>query len=296
MQDRVTSNVVSAIEPNIRFAEVERARRKLPQSLQAYDLVLRAQPLVFSYARDGYEEASRLLRRAIEIDPTYALAAVCMAQCYFLPWQQGWIEARQPLDEIVRLTNLALEYGGEDPEVLTSAIHMVALPGGDLRGGLELAERSLALNPSSGYALTVAGRINAFAGDTRRAIDYLERAMRFNPWGWYPINYALALAHIVAGSYETAADVTGKLSSGAGSFNPLTSNIVVYVRLRAATLGLLGRIEEGRQAVERLLAISPKMTITLTRTYYEVVTHNLFKTPGVLDALCEGLRRMGLPE
>jgi tetratricopeptide (TPR) repeat protein len=138
--------------------------------------------------------------------------------------------------------------------------------------------------------------LHAFAGDTERAIGYLERAARLNPLGAQPLNYALALAHFVAGRYEAAADAARKLSSGAGSFNPLTTNIAVYVRLRAATLGLVGRIEEGRQAIERLLTISPAMTITLTRTYYEVVTHNLFKTPGVVDAMCEGLRRVGLPE
>jgi tetratricopeptide (TPR) repeat protein len=202
---------------------------------------------------------------------------------------------RQPLDEVVKLVNVAIEYAGEDAHVLANAGYMLALPGGDLRGGLELAERSLALNPNSGYALTLAGQLYAFSGNTERAIDYLDRAARFNPLGWQPLNYAMALAHFVAGRYEAAAESSGKVSStGSGSLN--TNNVAVFVRLRAASLGLLGRIDEGRRAVERLLAVSPRMTITLTRTYYEIVTHNVFKTPGVVDALCEGLRRAGLPE
>jgi adenylate cyclase len=169
---------------------------------------------------------------------------------------------------------------------------MVALPGGDLRGGLELAEKSLALNPNSGFALTLAGQLYAFSGDTERSIDYLERAARFNPLGWQPLNYAMALAHFVAGRYEAVADFAGRVSTG--SLNTL--NVIVFVRLRAASLGLLGRIEEGRQAVKQLLKVSPSMTIALTRAYYEIVLHNVFKTPGVVDALCEGLRRAGLPE
>src|SRR5215469_12534064 len=174
MQDRVTGSVVSAIEPTIRLAEIERSERKPPQSLQAYDLVLRALPLFFSYTREGHAEAVRLLHRAIEVDPKYALAAAYMANCHFMPWQQAWIEVRQPLDDVIKLANVAIEYAGEDAHVLVAAGYMLALPGGDLRGGLELAEKSLALNPSSGYALTLGGQLYAFSGSTERAIDYLD--------------------------------------------------------------------------------------------------------------------------
>jgi adenylate cyclase len=294
MQDRITANVVSAIEPNIRFAEIERAERKTPQSLQVYDLVLRALPLHSSYSREGHERALALLRQATDIDPKHALAAIWMALCHFMPWQQGWIEARRPLDEIVRSTNVALEYGSEDPDVLARAAYMVSLPGGDMHGGLALIEKALALNPNSGHTLTIAGQMYAYACDTDRAMDYLERAARLNPLGWQPVNFAAALGHFVAGRYEEAADHSGRASSGSGYLNP--SNIVVLVRLRAASLGLLGRVQEGRQAVERLLTISPRMTIALTRTYYDIDLNHLFKTPGVVEAMCEGLRRAGLPE
>jgi adenylate cyclase len=294
MQDRITTSVVSAIGPNIRLAEIERVARKPPQSLLAYDLVLRALPLHYSYTREGHEEASRLLRRATEIDPKYALAAVHLAACYHMPYQQGWLEARKPADEIVRLNNVALEYGGEDPHVLAIAAYVVAFCEGDLRGAVALIEKALAMNPSSGHALTAAGQLCAFAGETERAIDYLERAALHHPLGWQPVNYAMALAHFVAGRYGDAADFAGRLPSGIGSQH--AHNIAVLVRLRAASLGLLGRIDQGRQAVDRLLQISPRMTITLTRKYYEIDKNHIFKTPGVVDALCEGLRLAGLSE
>jgi adenylate cyclase len=293
MQDRITTSVVSAIEPNIRLAEIERVARKPPQSLLAYDLVLRALPLHYSYTREGHEEASRLLRRATEIDPKYALAAAYLAACYHMPCQQGWVEAKKPADEIIRLNNVAVEYG-EDPHVLAIAAYTVAFYEGDLRGALALIEKALAMNPSSGHALTAAGQLYAFAGETERAIDYLDRAAQYNPLGWQPVNYAAALAHFVAGRYGAAADFAGRVPSGIGSQH--AHNIVVLVRLRAASLGLLGRIEEGRQSLDRLLQISPGMTIALTRTYYEIDMNHIFKTPGVVDALCEGLRLAGLSE
>jgi hypothetical protein len=68
------------------------------------------------------------------------------------------------------------------------------------------------------------------------------------------------------------------------------------MRYEAASLGLLGRLEEGRQTVQRLLALVPDFTITRARRHIEFAMNNIFKTPGVADAFYEGLRRCGVPE
>jgi TolB-like protein len=146
LQDRVTSSVVSAIEPKILGAEIERVKRKPTESLQAYDLVLRAIPHMAARSRDGHREATRLLERAIKIDPNYALALAFLAWCHNLPWVQGWLERRTPHDEIMRLTQTALQYGADDPAVLSNAGFLISQVAGDLDGGLALMERSLALN------------------------------------------------------------------------------------------------------------------------------------------------------
>ena len=73
-------------------------------------------------------------------------------------------------------------------------------------------------------------------------------------------------------------------------------NIAGALRYRAAALGLLGRVEEGRQVVQRLLALVPDFTVSRARRHYEFDMNNIFKTPGVADALYEGLRRCGVPE
>jgi adenylate cyclase len=176
LQDRVTSSVVGAIEPKILGAEIERAQRKPTESLQAYDLVLRAIPHLAARSRDGHGEATRLLQRAIEIDPNYARALVFLAWCHNLPWMQGWLEKRPPHDEIIRLTQAALQHGGDDPTVLHTAGFLTSHAGGDLDGGLALIERSLALNPNSARALATAGQMYAYAGDIDRALAYAERA------------------------------------------------------------------------------------------------------------------------
>jgi hypothetical protein len=68
------------------------------------------------------------------------------------------------------------------------------------------------------------------------------------------------------------------------------------LRFHAACLGLLGRIDQGQRAVQRLLVIAPDWTVRRVWERYEIDLNHVFKTPGVVDALCEGLRRCGLPE
>ncbi len=260
LQDRITVSVVTAIEPKIRSAEIERARRKPTDSLQAYDLMLRALPHLYRFSQEGYQEAAQLLRRAIVIDPHYALACAYLAFCEWIPPQQGWVQdITAPIAEIVRLVDVAVQYGGDDPEALAVAAHVTAHAGRNVRAALGLTQQALSLNPSCTIALNVSGQLHAYIGDTKSAIEYLERAARLSPYGSGPrLNYAFALAHFVAGRYDAVLDFTEKALRD----NP---NGTAPLRVRAASLGLLGRIEEGRQAVERLLRISPRMTLALTR-------------------------------
>ena len=79
LQDRITEHVVGAIQPSILSAEVERARRKRPESLDAYDLVLRAFPLVWSLDKNQNEMARSLLNQALAYDANYPFALSLLA-------------------------------------------------------------------------------------------------------------------------------------------------------------------------------------------------------------------------
>ena len=82
LQDRITEAVVGLLEPQIRQAEVERVRRKRPESLDAYELFLRALPFVHGMDSGGYAEGIALLERAIGINPEFAPALAYVAWCY----------------------------------------------------------------------------------------------------------------------------------------------------------------------------------------------------------------------
>src|SRR5262249_23479134 len=75
LQDQVASNVAGAIEPRLRVCEIEKASRKLPDSLDAYDLYLRALGQFHTHSWEGALNAIDLLKRALAIDPKYSSAA-----------------------------------------------------------------------------------------------------------------------------------------------------------------------------------------------------------------------------
>ena len=164
------------------------------------------------------------------------------------------------------------------------------MPGGDLSGGIALINKAIDLNPNNAAAREMAGMLYAYAGDKQSAIAQLERSVRLNPINrTLNFYFAYALAHFVAGEHEAAVEWTAKALQD-------VPNHAASLRYRAASLGLLGRLEEGRQVVQRLLELVPDFTIARARRHIEFDMNNIFKTPGVADSLYEGLRRSGVPE
>jgi TolB-like protein len=283
LQDDVAASVVGAIEPRIRDAEVERARRKPATDLRAYDLVLRSR---FGYDLDG---DLRLLRQAVEIDPGYALALAMIAQAN---WASVVHHRTTPTEAelagYVRMARDAVERAPNDPEVLIPAAPVIALAGGDLSGGTVTVERACVLNRNSAEAWAVSGLLRAYAAAVDTALDHLQRSRRLNPLDTSFQHLGLALAHFVSGNYDEVLNWT----EGVGRW----STTVPIMRYRAAALGLLGRSEEAAQIVERLLALVPDLTLARVRRHVEVEMKSPYKKSGVAEAYYEGLRRAGLPE
>ena len=288
LQDQVTASVVGAIEPKLRHAEMERARRKPTESLDAYDLYLRA----LAQFRGSYDhnlEALKLLQRAIEIDPQYAAPYGLAAECYLYQKMRSWVSPSDPrLAEGIRLAKLAASLGQEDPETLWMAGLALGQLSGDLQGGIALIDRALTLNPNSANAWRVSGLERAYLGDTELAITHLERAARLSPMDpfAYLCSLGFAFAHFTAERYEEASVWGDKALHEAPPDHPAA------LRMKAATCGLLGRLDEGRIWVERLCAVNPDTTVSSMRLLYGV----FMKKPGSLEAFLDGLRKAGLPQ
>jgi len=291
LQDKVTADVVTAIAPRVRAAEIQRAQRKSVSDLHAYDLYLRSLPLSKGGSRAEVEEAIRLLRRAVALDPGYAVAHAQLALACWSMVRQQWLLRDDPLvADMVEHAQIALTLDGEDPEILALVAAIIALAGGDFATGIDVVEKAIVLNPNSALAYRQAAVLHGFRGNVAKAQANAEQAERLNPMdpGLIPY-FGQVVAHFIAGEYDAAHAWTEK------GLRQSQSNSAL-LRYHTACLGLLGRIDEARAAAARILTIAPNFSIARARQHVEFDMNNAYGKPGVADALYEGLRRAGVPE
>ncbi len=280
LQDRITEAVVGAIEPSLRLAEVERARARSTDSLTAYDLYLRALPHRFA-TREGSDEALRLLRRAIAIDPGFTAAKGALASLHIIRFGQGWAE-KGDVEEAVRFAHDVVDAAGEDaPSALACAGHALAFFAKDYDSGNAAAERALLLAPNSAQVLWAVGWLRVYVGDAPAAVTHLERAMRLSPVDpakFYVVT-ALGFADFQLRHYGKAAEL-GRRALGD------RPNFVPAHRLLVASLAELGDHAATEEALRGLLVVAPGYTVSIARTQ-----------TGMRDpALFEALRKAGLPD
>jgi adenylate cyclase len=285
LQDRITASVIGAIEPRLRHAEIERARRKPTDNVDAYDLFLRALALHNTTTFEDSREALRLLDRAVELDPNYGAAYGLAAYCHMRQRQRGW--APSTTAEGTRLARLAAQKGQDDPEALWMAGVALAILTGETEDALALIERSLLLNPNSAGAWMASGMIRAYASDSAAAIPHFERSIQLNPLDplVYITWYGIAFAHFAAGRYDEASAWLDRSLRALPSYLPA-------LRVKTAICALQGQADECRKWVARLLAAAPDSKLQNLRRHYEPSIRN----PACRDTLLDGLRRAGLPE
>jgi len=287
LQDQVTSKVVGAIEPKLRLSEIARAARKPTDRLDAYDLFLRALAEGHKMTLEGNRQAIRLLQRALAIDPLYAPAAGLAGWSYSIQRVQGW----SPLTDVeitegIRLAKQAIETGQDDPDALWMAGITLWLLAGEFATAASVIDRALALNSNSAQAYMASGWVQSILNRPHPAIESLHRALRLSPLD--PLGYmfkaALAFAHTVAGRYEEAMEWADQSLREQERFVP-------SIRYRAALCGHLGRVEEGREWLRRLLDVRPGLTVAMYMR--EAST---YQPPEIRAIFADGFRRIGLPE
>jgi len=286
LQDQVASNVAGAIEPKLRQSEIERASRKPAANLTAYDLYLRALAQSYRLTDEGIAEAVVLARQALVIDPSYAPAAALIGRCRGRQRVRGWGALSDgDISEACRLARQALEAERDDAETIWQAAWTLFVLAGEAAMAATALDRALALNPNAAHAWMARGQIHALRNQPEAAIEASERARRLSPFDPYAFSYAqnIAFAHLAARRFEQATEWADRALHE-------QQHTVGAMRVKVVALAHLGRLDEARAELGRVLAIDPKLTIA----GYRVFSHYL--APEVLELFVTGLRLAGLPE
>ena len=283
LQDEITASVVGAIEPSLRRAEIERVRRKRPDSLDAYDLVLRAIPLVDTPMPDGASQALQLLEQALAHEPDYALAHGYAAYCHEILFMRagGREEDRQAA---IRHAHAAITHGRDDAMALTFGGFSIGMVEHDRAAAREAFEAAVALSPSSAFTYIMGSIVCGLAVEAERAIEWGEQALRLSPFDPFAFGawHAVAIARFRQGRYEDAANAARK----AIQRNPGFSYPHVIL---AAALVKLGQADEAKAAAARVLGLQPGFSIG------EFCAANA-PAPEIAAPMSEALVAVGLPE
>ena len=286
LQDEIAAEVVAQIDPEILLIEAKRSSSKPPVDATAYELVLRAIPLIARMERAPYTMAGEYLARAIELEPDYASAHAWYAYWHVFYVGQNWADEPGAMMQMAGdLAERAIVLDPFDARALTIAGHVRAFLHRRLREAAALHERALALNPNLAMAWALSAITHAYMGEAEEAERRNNRYKKLSPLdpNAFIFDGFFTVIHLLKRDFESAVAAGRAVTE----MNPALS--AAYKPYLAA-LGHLGRAREGSLALQRLLAIEPDFTIErfLATTPLERQSDQ--------ELYAEGLRRAGVPE
>jgi TolB-like protein/Tfp pilus assembly protein PilF len=286
LQDKVSASVVGAMGPSLQLAEIERAKRKPTESLDAYDFYLRGLASIEKWTKEGNEEALPLYYKAVELDPNFSIAYSAAALCFCRRKVAFGQITGQEVAEARRLALRAVQLGKDDATVLSQAGFALACVVRDLDDGAAFLDRALSINPNLASGWSYSGMVRVWLGDPDRAIEHFARAMRLspiNPLTWL-MQEGMAHAHFFAGRYDEA------LTWAKMALRELPDSRAA-LRIAAASCALAGRDEEAKTLMARLLEMDPALRISNLQNVFGPYRH-----PEHPAKYADALRKAGLPE
>ena len=280
-QDEVVEKIVRALAVTLTHGEEKRLRRRGTENVAAYEAVLRARELLGGATRETVAQARAMYRRAIELDPTYAVPHAGLAATGVSNYVSDWADDPDAeLDQAERWARRALELDDSEPFAHMALGH-VMLWRRDHDGALAEFRSMIALDPNfaQGYAAT--GLALMYAGRAAEALEPFALAMRLDPH--YPsiVLHYVAQANFSLGNYGTAAkQLTQRIARTPGTDS---SRMML-----AAGYGHLGRAEEARAIWAELMKVNPEFSLAQRERVLP------YKDPRDFARIAEGLAKAGL--
>ncbi len=281
VQDEITEAIVAAIEPQIYAAENFRARRQPPNSLDAWDLVMRALAHYWRVTRQDNLVAQALLEKAIAIDPHYGQALGVLAASHTFSAHMGWADmAAVRLAERAALAAILAD--SEDPWA-HYALGCAHLYNRRCDDSLAEFEVSLRLNPNFALAQAYHGLALSYCGRWEEGIVAARRALRLSPRDPYFSIYCgiAAYSHYVGRNYEEAMRLSREAIRQRSDF-------VGAHRVLTASAGMAGHSEVGRAALQELRRAQPNISLEWIESQMPI------QQTAEMQHYLEGFRRSGL--
>ena len=287
VQDEITEQIVSSIEPELGAVERERARRKPPDNLDAWDLYQRGLWHLFdNVKRDALAEAKRLFQRACELDPGFVGAHAELAYTHVAEIIRGLTDdPKASLDQAADMAEKAVALDARDPAARCALGRVYIFKHANERAIAEM-EAALGLNASFDRAYYGLGLALLYSGRPAESIPQFETGIRLSPrspvlWAYWTM---LGLAYIGLEQYEEAAASFEKaIEQPNAAFLPFAH--------AASTLGHLGRIDEGRAMLAEAKRRNPEFSVDTVRN-----TVGLLGPHSGVDWIIEGLHKIGMPK
>jgi len=287
LQDEITEIIVASVEPELGMVERERARRKLPENLDAWSSYQRGLWHLFDdVKRDSLAKAKRLFQRACELDPGFAPAHAELAYTHVAEIIRGLTDDPVAnLDAAADAAERAVSLDSRDAAARCALGRVLILRHAYERAKGEM-EAALRLNASFDRAYYGLGLAFLFGGNPEESISQFETGIRLSPrspvlWAYWMM---LGLAYINLQKYkEAATSFDEAIQQPNAAFMPFA--------FAAATLGQLGRIDEARSMLVEAKRRHPKVSINTIRNTVDLLGPN-----SGMDWIIDGLRKAGLPE
>ncbi|HXW24431.1 MAG TPA: hypothetical protein VEK73_06785, partial [Xanthobacteraceae bacterium] len=282
LNELVTTRIVGWIDPVILSIEGQPNRR---DRYGATGLLLLAIPLIFSMERKKYESAGQLISQALEMDPENSMAAAWAAHWHLFSVGQGWARDTDRTMGFVRKYALsAIKLDPDNAEALGIYAHCCSYADRDFDTALNYFDRSLRLNPSLAFIWGLSAPTYCYIGEPDIALQRLERYRELAPFDpyyfWFETLYTIA--YMFKGDYERAVII------GRRAVKALPEFVNGYKPL-IASLGHLGRRDEAKPYVDRLLRLEPNFTVENFGQVYPI------KKASDRKRYMEGLRLAGVP-
>ena len=279
VQDRVVQTIVSTLVGRVEVSDAERARRKPPASLAAYECVLQGNALSWDDPV-GAAEAARLFERAIELDPGYAIAHALLAALCCRRWSDDPGNSDAALEEAYILARRAVELDNGE-STCHAILGLVCFLRRSFDLGVQYTRRGVEINPNNQWNAADLGSILVDAGQPEEALSWFARTREIDPYfdqPWYWRAFGEAYMHLHR--YEDALSMFGHVRA-----RPYR-----LAALMAACHAELGDMDSARLSVADCLSMKADFSIG------HYMSKNPHKFPADAEQLVASLRLAGLPE